>query len=99
MYEHMVLFRFASEPSKDQLNTLYAMARQFPEHIPGIVDVAIGRDTTGRNQGFQVGLTVRFVDRAALDAYGPHPKHQELVQYSLEMGRTDIIVVDFPIES
>ncbi len=93
----MVLFKFANDPTEQQLAHLTQLAHGLNEHIAGIVDLAIGRNTSSRNQGFQVGLTVRFQDKAALDAYGPHPKHQELVAFTLEMGRTDIIVVDFPM--
>lgn len=95
MYEHMVLFKFAADPTPEQLDKLEKLAHGLKEHISGIVDLAIGRNVSERNQGFQVGLTVRFTDKESLDAYGPHPKHQELVAYTVEIGRTDIIVVDF----
>ncbi|WP_311315544.1 Dabb family protein [Metabacillus litoralis] len=51
-----------------------------------------------RSKGFEVGLTVRFNNRASLENYGPHPAHQEVVAYLKEIGMEDSIFVDFEIE-
>jgi hypothetical protein len=95
--EHMVIFKFGSETTEEQLQNCAKQAIELKSHIDGIVDIAAGVNFSDRSQGFQLGLTVRFTDRAALEAYTPHPKHQELVAYTVSLGRTDILVVDFEI--
>ncbi|EPZ47415.1 Dabb family protein [Alicyclobacillus acidoterrestris] len=97
MVEHVVLFKFGPHTTDEQMQECIEKAATLQDEIPGIVDFVAGRDFSGRNQGFQVGLTVRFKDREALDHYIPHPKHQEFVQYTLDIGRQDIIVLDFEI--
>ena len=44
--------------------------------IPGIVDLTFGRSFTNeRSRGYTHVLNVRFLDRAAGDAYQPHDLH------------------------
>ena len=55
---------------------LAAGAADMARGIPGIVDVTFGRSfTTARARGFTHVLNVRFVDKAAGDAYQPHRLH------------------------
>lgn len=42
-------------------------------------------------------LSVRFEDRAALEAYGPNPEHQAVAAYIREVGREDSLIVDIEI--
>ncbi|MFB5188961.1 Dabb family protein [Alicyclobacillus fastidiosus] len=97
MVEHMVIFKFGPETTDEQLDECVRRASALQHEIPGILDFVAGRDFSGRNQGFQVGLTARFEDRAALANYTPHPKHQEFVQFTVDIGRQDIIVLDYDI--
>ncbi|BCJ86828.1 Dabb family protein [Effusibacillus dendaii] len=98
MVEHLVLFKFSETTTNEQKDAIIAQARQLKEAIPGIVDLKCGRNFSDRSKGFEVGLSVRFENRQALEAYGPHPKHQELVAKLREIGMQETIVVDFPIE-
>lgn len=67
------------------------------QHLTGIVDLQAGINFSTKNQGYQVVLSVRFEDRAALEAYGPNPHHQAVAAFIREVGREDSIVVDIEI--
>ncbi|WP_078434029.1 Dabb family protein [Metabacillus halosaccharovorans] len=97
MVEHIVIFKFNETTSVEQQTEAIEKLKNLKNEISGIVDIQAGLNFSDRSQGFQVGLTVRFEDKQALEAYGPHEKHQEAVSYLKEIGLSDIVVVDFEI--
>lgn len=96
MIEHMVIIKFGPGTTEEQLAECIRRTESLKD-IPGVVNLVAGRDISGRNQGHQLGLTVRFTDKSALDNYGPHPTHQAFVAFMEDIGRENIIVVDFDI--
>ncbi|MBU7592414.1 Dabb family protein [Metabacillus halosaccharovorans] len=97
MVEHIVIFKFNETTSVEQQTDAIEKLKNLKNEISGIVDIQAGLNFSDRSQGFQVGLTVRFEDKQALEAYGPHEKHQEAVSYLKEIGLSDIVVVDFEL--
>lgn len=95
--EHIVIFKFNETTSVEQQTEAIEKLKNLKNEIYGIVDIQAGLNFSDRSQGFQVGLTVRFEDKQALEAYGPHEKHQEAVSYLKEIGLSDIVVVDFEL--
>ena len=95
--EHIVIFKFNETTSVEQQTEAIGKLKNLKNEISGIVDIQAGLNFSDRSQGFQVGLTVRFEDKQALEAYGPHEKHQEAVSYLKEIGLSDIVVVDFEL--
>jgi len=95
MVEHLVILKFGSSTTVEQKNEAIQRLKGLQGQISGIVDLQAGHNFCERSQGFEVGLSVRFEDKASLEAYGPHPKHQEVVAFLREIGLVDIIVVDF----
>jgi hypothetical protein len=97
MVEHVVLFKLTPEATEEQKARMIAELGALKEKIPGIVDLSVGRNYSDRSQGFEIGLVVRFVDRAALEVYGPHPAHQGCVQQFIAPIKQDVMVVDYEI--
>lgn len=95
MIIHMVMFKFGATTTEQQMQECMHKAVDLKNHISGIEQIVVGRNFSHRSHGFQIGLTVFFTNQQALEQYGPHPKHQELVSYLKEIGQEDIIVVDF----
>ncbi|HWO95133.1 MAG TPA: Dabb family protein [Bacillus sp. (in: firmicutes)] len=95
MVEHIVLIKFSKETTEAQKDELIHRTLKLKDVIPGIVDLQQGRNFSERNKGYEIGLTVRFENKEALENYGPHPKHQEIVSYLKEIGVEDTIVIDF----
>lgn len=98
MVEHIVLIKFKPQTTTEQKEVLIHRTLLLKNVIPGIIDIKQGFNFSNRSQGYEVGLTVRFEDRASLENYGPHPAHQEIVSYLKEIGMEDSIIVDFEIE-
>lgn len=97
MVEHIVLIKFSPETTKEQKEELIRRTLQLKNLIPGIMDIQQGFNFSNRSQGYEMGLTVRFEDKASLDNYGPHPAHQKIVAYLKEIGMEDSIIVDFQL--
>jgi hypothetical protein len=95
MIEHIVLIKFKDKLEEAQVDELIKRTLNSKDKIPGIIDIQQGRNFSNRSQGYEIGLTVRFTDRNALENYGPHPEHQKIVSYLQELGVEDLIVVDF----
>jgi len=97
MVEHIVLLKFSQVTTKEQKDEAICKTLALKEVIPGIVDIQQGYNFSKRSKGYEVGLTVRFEDRACFENYGPHPAHQKIFAYLKEIGLEDLIVVDFEI--
>jgi hypothetical protein len=98
MVEHVVLIKFSSNTTKEQKNELINKTYALKGIIPGIVDLQQGHNFSNRNKGYDMGLTVRFENRDALEKYMPHPKHQEVLAFLKEIGLEDLIIVDFDVK-
>lgn len=79
MVEHLVWFKLKESATEEDKQGMVAGALAMDGKVDGVVSLSCGRDFSGRSKGFEIGLTVRFTSRAALEAYGPHPAHQEFV--------------------
>jgi len=97
MVEHVVLFRTTADATDEQRGRMMAELAALKDKIPGIVDLTVGTNFSSRNQGFDIGLVVRFVDRAALDVYIPHPAHRGCVEEFINPIKADVLVVDYEI--
>ena len=99
MVIHIVFWRLhersANGQSKDE-NAL-EMKRRFEALvgvIPGLLKCSVGIDFAHTPDSSDVALYSEFTSRDALDAYQPHPAHQEIVAF-LKDVRTERRVVDY----
>ena len=97
MIEHIVLIKTSTTTTEEQKQELIRMTLSLKHVIPGIVDIQQGINFSSRNQGYDIGLTIRFKDRESLEYYLPHPAHQEVVSYLKTIGVENSIIVDFEI--
>jgi hypothetical protein len=97
MVEHVVLFKLKAGTTAAQKRAAMEALRGLKEQIDGIVDLTCGENFSERSQGYEIGLVVRFRDRAALEAYLPHPAHRGAVEQHIHPIRADVIVVDYEI--
>src|SRR5438876_493881 len=97
MVEHVVLFKTTGEATEEQRARMVAGLRALKEQISGILDLSVGSNFSERSQGFDIGLVVRFQDRAALEVYLPHPAHRACVAEYVTPIKEDVIVVDYEI--
>jgi hypothetical protein len=98
MVEHLVLFKWKPETAPEAIDAAAQGLKALKHRIPGIIDLTCGDNFSDRSQGYDFGLVVRFTNQEALDAYGPHPSHQEVVQALILPIREDVIVIDYEID-
>src|SRR5258705_12180417 len=99
MIEHIVIFKWKPGTSKETIEAAEAGLMGLKNKIPGIIEMTCGDNFSSRSQGYEFGLLVRFTDREALEAYGPHPLHQQVVQTLIAPFREDVIAVDYEIDA
>ena len=95
MVEHILLIRWTKQASPEAIDRAMAGLRGLKDKIPGIVELSSGANFSDRSRGYTHGLCFRFTDRAALDAYFPHPAHQHVVQSLLNPIRDEVLIVDY----
>jgi hypothetical protein len=91
------LLKFKENTSQEQLMLVVERFKSLRDHLTGIVDLQAGLNSCERGQGYQVVLSVRFDNQAALDAYEANDAHQACSAFIRKSGRLDGIVVDIEI--
>ncbi len=97
MVEHLVLIQWTDSASPEAIARAMDGLRALRGQIPGILDLTCGENFNPRAQGYTHALAIRFEDRAALDAYEPHPTHQRVVQELIVPISAGILVLDYEI--
>ena len=97
MIEHIVLFKPTPDATEGQKEALRDGLLALRESVPGILGATCGFNFSERAQGFEIGFVVRFVDRAALDAYLPHPEHRRVVETCWQPSAGTALVVDYDV--
>lgn len=97
MIEHLVLFQWTPDVSGEAIAQVMDGLRALRGQIPGIRDLTCGKNFNPRSQGFTHAPVVRFEDRAALEAYGPHPAHQRVVQECINPIRANVLALDYEV--
>ena len=95
MVEHIVLFRWKEDAAPEAIARAIEGLRDLKGKVPGIVDLSCGENFSDRAEGFHCGLVVLFADRAALDAYGPHPAHRAVVENLIVPIRDRALALDY----
>jgi hypothetical protein len=90
---HIFAFRWKEGVTEEVKARVVAGIRNLQGKIPGLLETWVGKNFSVRGQGYELGGVMKFSDRAALDAYGPHPVHQELVSWLMPL--VEPLEVDF----
>jgi len=93
MVLHIVSFKYRTDVDaaarRDHRARLSALA-----NLDGILDLKVGEDFVRSARSFDTGLVVSFRDRAALDVYATHPRHEPVAKLGRDLSET-IVAVDF----
>jgi len=93
MFIHIFSFRWKSGVTGAEKQRVFHEVGGLRTKIPGILDSAVGFNTSPRGQGYEFGGVMKFADRAAYDAYSAHPVHQHLLTWLLPL--IDPMELDF----
>jgi hypothetical protein len=95
MFVHLVLIKLKPgiAHADPRVRAWEAAFKTLPQHCSGGVRFEYGWNTTKRPIAYVFGVNMAFATRADLDAYGPNPKHQEVVTIEREVA--DWIICDY----
>lgn len=99
MIEHLVFFRCRATMTPEIRGRIIREFRALQGVIPGLLEVGIAENTSDEIQfrhGYDLGLRMRFVDRAHLHAYLEHPAHRAVADLVLPAVE-DIAVCDLDL--
>ncbi len=97
MINRIVLVKFADTTTDEQLQEVLKRFKALKQHLTGVVEIQAGLNFAEKSKDYQVVLSVRFEDSAALNAYIANEEHQAVAAYIREVGRVDSIGVDIEI--
>ncbi len=93
MIDHLVFIAVKEDASPEDVEDLISSIRGLKGSVPGVVDLTVGENFSGRSGGYTHGLFVRFESREDLQRYMEHPDHLAVVE---KLDRlTTRIVVDY----
>ena len=87
MYIHAFLFQWQPSVTLEMKERAAREIHALQGQIPGLLETSYGSNVSPRSQGFTHGGVMKFRDKAALDAYSPHPVHQKLVDWLMPLLR------------
>jgi hypothetical protein len=90
---HVFAFRWKPGVTEEQKEKVAIEIRKLQGQIPGLLETYVGKNFSPKGQGYEFGGVMKFTDRAALDAYGPHPVHQQLLDWLVPL--IEPLEVDF----
>lgn len=78
MIRHILLLKPRTDTTPQQLESARQAILGLVGRIPGLLNCHWGNNVApaDRRDGFELGFSMDFSDRASLDAYGPHPEHK-----------------------
>jgi hypothetical protein len=95
LVEHIVCVKLKPGVTAEQEQELINQFRALKGAVPGIVDLSAGKDfTLTRNQGYTVGLVVRFQNKQDLQVYADHPNHQPVKKLVSELAES-VMAIDY----
>lgn len=98
MVRHVLLLKPKAETTAEGIEACRKAIVGLVGKVPGLLDCHWGENfaPVERRDGLTHGFSMDFADRAALEAYGPHPEHlpaAKLVRGAFER----IVVLDFEL--
>lgn len=97
MIEHIVLLKLKDGTPEESVARMIEGLKGLQSKVPGILAVSVGTNFSERSKGFTHGLVMRFEDKAALEAYLPHPAHEAVAQELVLPIIDDFVRVNYEI--
>ncbi|MGH3088499.1 MAG: Dabb family protein [Rubrobacteraceae bacterium] len=94
MVDHLVFFAVREDATTDEVQDLISSLKNLKDEVPGVVELSVGEDFSGRSGEYTHGLFARFEDTDGLKTYAGHPAHLAVVE-KLDRLTTGRIVADY----
>jgi hypothetical protein len=93
MYLHAFVFRWKPGVDQAQIQRVRTEILKFQGQIPGLLETYAGVNAAANRKDYEFGGVMKFIDKAALDAYQTHPSHKKLLDWLVPL--IDAIELDF----
>ena len=85
MYIHAFAFQWIAGVTEEQIQQARQKILALQGQIPGLLETHVGTNISERGRGNVFGGVMKFTDKAALEAYFPHPVHQALGEWLMPL--------------
>lgn len=102
MIRHIVLTKFKSETTEDEIAEIYAGLSSLTEKLPGAQNFTGGKSQSPEQieRGYMHGFVIDFDTWADLETYATHPEHKalgyQIVQNAIN-GIDGVLVLDLEV--
>ena len=97
--QHIVLFSFPRELTREEAAQMRGMVASWPSEIGLMTKCRFGTDLTGaRNRGYGYLLYTEFPDVATMEEYRAHPVHQRFLAWLISRDCTPL-AFDYYLDS
>ncbi len=98
MIRHILLIKFKSTATTNEINELRASFKSMPSKIDGVHSVEWGLNNSpeGKNKGYTHIVLMNFEDETGRENYLPHPEHDELKKIFRPILE-DLVVFDYTV--
>ena len=80
MIDHLVFLAVREDAPPEDVEDLISSIRGLKDTVPGVVDLTVGENFSGRSGGYTHGIFVRFESVEDLQGYMKHPDHLAVVE-------------------
>lgn len=80
MLHHVVMFRFKTGITQDQIDAITSGLASLPAEIEVIKDYQFGPDAAVTEGSWDYGLSGTFANETAYSLYAAHPAHAEVIR-------------------
>jgi heme-degrading monooxygenase HmoA len=95
--QHVVLFRFPRELTAEEEADMFDQVRRWPDTISGFTGLRLGRDVSGRSDGYQYLLLTEFESEEVHQAYYSQPAHRAFSDWVFSRD-CEVIRVDYRLD-
>ena len=92
---HITLFKFKQGTTAEQIQNLKNEILKQKDVIPGILEISLGEDFTGRANGYTHAEIAVFKDRKSLEYFNTADYHQQLIVMHVRPLLEDILILDY----
>ncbi len=96
MIQHIVLLKWRSGTTEEQILQAIAHAEHLPSEISGVESLSIGRNRVEQAHGYTHALIVRLADEDALERYLQDPLRLQYIAEHLAPIEEERIEIDVP---
>lgn len=98
MIQHIVLLKWRSGVTEDQILEAVGHAEHLPNEIDGVESLSIGRNRVAHSHGFTHALIVGLADQAALERYLEDSRRKAYIADHLAPLEEERIEIDVPVD-